>query len=350
MVQTYLHLPSPLLTPQVPREKSSPGRRISLQRRKKEWGIADKAESRWNYLEASSSRRGQTRCLRSIADRSADESRRQRTRRAAFPLLSHSLTLSRHFVPFSKSSLHLQSNSSAILFPSSSLDGSREIEDSEDSVSVRRGEFESNYWINDPEFLSKEKITRKFLQENKIPKWGNFFNTHTHTHIYTSVIKFVSRWHKFCEIFLRGYSSTIRLTFAVRYSGRREKKGRKKEIRRRGIKCSRKFADKSGTDVGTTAQALRDIVERVVEEARRLPGFGSCDGSGRIQDERNGAENSYEEVLATTILNKVVETYSRRLISRGRGGAPLSPERVGLRFTEFVESARESMSERWWIF
>lgn len=99
--------------------------------------------------------------------------------------------------------------------------------------------------------------------------------------------------------------------------------------------------------MGTTAQALRDIVERVVEEARRLPGFASCDGSGRIQDERNGVENSYEEVLATTILNKVVETYSRRLIlSRGRGGAPLSPERVGLRFTEFVESARESMSER----
>ncbi|XP_043792088.1 uncharacterized protein LOC122714646 isoform X3 [Apis laboriosa] len=70
--------------------------------------------------------------------------------------------------------------------------------------------------------------------------------------------------------------------------------------------------NKSGTDVGTTAQALRDIVERVVEEAKRLPGLGSCDGSGRIQEERNGVENSYEEVLATTILNKVIEKYQKK--------------------------------------
>ncbi|XP_031365480.1 uncharacterized protein LOC102673723 isoform X3 [Apis dorsata] len=68
--------------------------------------------------------------------------------------------------------------------------------------------------------------------------------------------------------------------------------------------------NKSGTDVGTTAQALRDIVERVVEEAKRLPGLGSCDG--RIQEERNGVENSYEEVLATTILNKVIEKYQKK--------------------------------------
>lgn len=70
--------------------------------------------------------------------------------------------------------------------------------------------------------------------------------------------------------------------------------------------------DKSGTDVGSTAQTLRDIVERVVEEAKRLPGLGSCDGSGRIQEERNGVENSYEEVLATTILNKVIEKYQKK--------------------------------------
>ncbi|XP_026296743.1 uncharacterized protein LOC725732 isoform X10 [Apis mellifera] len=70
--------------------------------------------------------------------------------------------------------------------------------------------------------------------------------------------------------------------------------------------------NKSGTDVGSTAQTLRDIVERVVEEAKRLPGLGSCDGSGRIQEERNGVENSYEEVLATTILNKVIEKYQKK--------------------------------------
>lgn len=101
-----------------------------------------------------------------------------------------------------------------------------------------------------------------------------------------------------------------------------------------------KFSDKSGTDVGTTAQALRDIVERVVEEAKRLPGLGSCDG--RIQEERNGVENSYEEVLATTIFNKVIEKYIRFPEAGSLGeGASLSLERLGLRFTEFVEFARE---------
>lgn len=94
--------------------------------------------------------------------------------------------------------------------------------------------------------------------------------------------------------------------------------------------CDEKFSDKSGTDVGSTAQTLRDIVERVVEEAKRLPGLGSCDGSGRIQEERNGVENSYEEVLATTILNKVTEKYIRFSEAnpsgkeRGGGGGHLS--------------------------
>ena len=136
--------------------------------------------------------------------------------------------------------------------------------------------------------------------------------------------------------------------------------------------------------MGSTAQTLRDIVERVVEEAKRLPGLGSCDGSGRIQEERNGVENSYEEVLATTILNKVTEKYIRFSEAdpsgkeRGGGGGALHEgcnrcqlsktvvdclpacllslsllEKLGLRFTEFVEFARESsewiksMSERW---
>lgn len=82
--------------------------------------------------------------------------------------------------------------------------------------------------------------------------------------------------------------------------------------------------------MGSTAQTLRDIVERVVEEAKRLPGLGSCDGSGRIQEERNGVENSYEEVLATTILNKVTEKYIRFSEAdpsgseRGGGGGHLS--------------------------
>lgn len=113
--------------------------------------------------------------------------------------------------------------------------------------------------------------------------------------------------------FTRIFPPTIRLTFAVRYSSLKKKEGINKF---HGVKKKiflthwYKFSDKSGTDVGSTAQALRDIVERVVEEAKRLPGLGSCDGSGRIREERNGVENSYEEVLATTILNKVIEIYS----------------------------------------
>lgn len=51
--------------------------------------------------------------------------------------------------------------------------------------------------------------------------------------------------------------------------------------------------------------ALREIVERAVEEARKLPGLGTSGGTGRPQEGRNIAEDSYEDVLATAILNKV---------------------------------------------
>lgn len=68
-----------------------------------------------------------------------------------------------------------------------------------------------------------------------------------------------------------------------------------------------KLADKPSTDSPTMAHtALRDIVERAVEEARKLPGLGgSCSETGRPQEARDIAEHSYEDLLATAILNKV---------------------------------------------
>lgn len=59
--------------------------------------------------------------------------------------------------------------------------------------------------------------------------------------------------------------------------------------------------------------ALREIVERAVEEARKLPGLDApADG----EQPREGcaiADRSYEDLLATAILNKVVfQADSRR--------------------------------------
>lgn len=50
--------------------------------------------------------------------------------------------------------------------------------------------------------------------------------------------------------------------------------------------------------------ALREIVERAVEEARKLPGL-----SADAEHPREGcaiANHSYEDLLATAILNKVL--------------------------------------------
>ena len=53
--------------------------------------------------------------------------------------------------------------------------------------------------------------------------------------------------------------------------------------------------------------ALREIVERAVEEARKLPGLGGSGGTGNAPKARNVAEHSYEDILATAILNKVAK-------------------------------------------
>ncbi|XP_012221991.1 uncharacterized protein [Linepithema humile] len=71
--------------------------------------------------------------------------------------------------------------------------------------------------------------------------------------------------------------------------------------------------NKPSTDPPAMAHgALREIVERAVEEARKLPGL-----SADTENPREGraiADNSYEDLLATAILNKVIEKYQRERV------------------------------------
>lgn len=52
--------------------------------------------------------------------------------------------------------------------------------------------------------------------------------------------------------------------------------------------------------------ALKEIVERAVEEARKLPGLNASADTEHPREGRAVADNSYEDLLATAILNKVV--------------------------------------------
>jgi hypothetical protein len=65
------------------------------------------------------------------------------------------------------------------------------------------------------------------------------------------------------------------------------------------------ISDKPSTDPPAMAHtALKEIVERAVEEARKLPELNAD-----IEHPREGrviADHSYEDLLATAILNKVL--------------------------------------------
>ncbi|XP_076638369.1 uncharacterized protein LOC143350269 isoform X4 [Colletes latitarsis] len=75
------------------------------------------------------------------------------------------------------------------------------------------------------------------------------------------------------------------------------------------------LSNKSSTDSSTMAHtALREIVERAVEEARKLPGLGSSGETGRQLEARNITEHSYEDLLATAILNKVIEKFQKEQV------------------------------------
>lgn len=73
------------------------------------------------------------------------------------------------------------------------------------------------------------------------------------------------------------------------------------------------IADKQDTDTPSMAHtALRELVERAVDEARKLPGLGES-VTTRTQETTTTTttstlpinEQSYEELLASAILNKV---------------------------------------------
>ncbi|XP_043490529.1 uncharacterized protein LOC122516629 isoform X1 [Polistes fuscatus] len=76
------------------------------------------------------------------------------------------------------------------------------------------------------------------------------------------------------------------------------------------------ISNKPSTDSPTMAHsALRELVGRAVEEAKKLPGLSdsSADNS-RTHDECNISEHSYENLLATAILNKVIEKFQKEQI------------------------------------
>ncbi|XP_076666656.1 uncharacterized protein LOC143368149 isoform X3 [Andrena cerasifolii] len=109
--------------------------------------------------------------------------------------------------------------------------------------------------------------------------------------------------------------------------------------------------NKSSTDSPTMAHtALRDIVERAVEEARKLPGLGgSCSETGRPQEARDIAEHSYEDLLATAILNKVIEKYQKEQVdgnSNVLNGKPVPAAKCALSESEigFDEGVEEGCS------
>ncbi|KAG7203311.1 hypothetical protein KM043_010400 [Ampulex compressa] len=73
--------------------------------------------------------------------------------------------------------------------------------------------------------------------------------------------------------------------------------------------------DKPSTDSPTMAHAaLREIVARAVEESRKLPDLAASGDAGRTQEGRSIAEHSYEDLLATAILNKVIEKFQKEEI------------------------------------
>ncbi|XP_029170397.1 uncharacterized protein LOC114940079 isoform X4 [Nylanderia fulva] len=64
----------------------------------------------------------------------------------------------------------------------------------------------------------------------------------------------------------------------------------------------------------TAHAALKEIVEKAVEEARKLPGLGSSTNTEHPREDRSIADHSYEDLLATAILNKVVEKFQRERV------------------------------------
>ncbi|XP_011134914.1 uncharacterized protein LOC105180520 isoform X2 [Harpegnathos saltator] len=80
------------------------------------------------------------------------------------------------------------------------------------------------------------------------------------------------------------------------------------------VTCLRvSLTSKQSTDSPAMAHAaLREIVERAVEEARKLPDLEA--DSEQPREGRAVADHSYEDLLATAILNKVIERLQRERV------------------------------------
>ncbi|KAI4501950.1 hypothetical protein M0802_002632 [Mischocyttarus mexicanus] len=76
------------------------------------------------------------------------------------------------------------------------------------------------------------------------------------------------------------------------------------------------ITNKPSTDSPTMAHsALHELVERAVEDAKKLPGLSdSTADNSRTHEECNISEHSYEDLLATAILNKVVEKFQKEQV------------------------------------
>ncbi|XP_020297743.1 uncharacterized protein LOC109862188 isoform X2 [Pseudomyrmex gracilis] len=63
--------------------------------------------------------------------------------------------------------------------------------------------------------------------------------------------------------------------------------------------------DKPSSDPPAMAYvALREIIERAAEEAKKLPGLSASVDIGHSHEHSPIAEHSYEDLLATAIFNK----------------------------------------------
>lgn len=80
------------------------------------------------------------------------------------------------------------------------------------------------------------------------------------------------------------------------------------------VLISRRDDNPSADSPSMAHTALREIVERAVEEARKLPGLGGSSETGSAQEGRNIVDHSYEDLLATAILNKVIEKYQKEQV------------------------------------